>query len=169
MTDVITHTILDKIMARITAEERAQKKQKLDDMIMTIFMNEGWNSVTYDRLAKEFNVRKSSIQAYYPHSIMFATALQGKLFPLITPLLDFTTKEAFILSWSKAYRDETQSVFKDVMEMLLDNILKDGTSPYSKGAVLKLQQMLSKNTGEQEAEAAMKIIFGEMVYSKMSC
>lgn len=154
-------------MARITAEERAQKKQKLDDMVISIFMNEGWDSVTYDRLAKEFKVRKSSIQAYYPNSVMFATALQGKIFPLVVPLLNFTTKQAFIDSWIQAYKDEDQHIFKEVMKMLLDNILKDGTSPYSRGAVFKLQEMLAKNIGSQDAEDAMKMVFGEMIYTKM--
>ena len=154
-------------MARITAEERAQKKQNLDDMVISIFMNEGWDFVTYDRLAKEFNVRKSSIQAYYPNSVMFATALQGKIFPLVVPLLNFTTKQAFIDSWIQAYKDEEQHIFKEVMKMLLDNILKDGTSPYSRGAVFKLQEMLAKNIGSKDAEDAIKMVFGEMIYTKM--
>lgn len=154
-------------MAKITAEERAQKKQNLDSMVISIFMNEGWDFVTYDRLAKEFNVRKSSIQAYYPSSIMFATALQGKIFPLIVPLLNFTTKQAFIDSWIKAYKDEEQHIFKEVVKMLLANILKDGTSPYSRGSVLNLQEMLAKNIGNKDAEGAIKMVFGEVIYMKM--
>ncbi|WP_318448830.1 TetR/AcrR family transcriptional regulator [Photobacterium leiognathi] len=155
-------------MARITAEERAQKKQALDEMVISIFMNEGWDHVTYDRLAKEFNVRKSSIQAYYPNSIMFATALQGKVLPLVMPLLNFTSKQAFIDSWLKAYKDEQQHIFKEVVKMLLDNILKDGTSPYARGAVLKLQEMLAANIGEKDAEEAMKMVFGEIIYTRMN-
>jgi len=154
-------------MARITAEERAQKKQNLDEMIVTIFMTEGWRAVTYDRLAKEFNVRKSSIQSYYASSVMFATALQGKVFPIIIPLLDFSTKQLFIDSWVKAYKDEEQHVFKEVVHMLLDNILKDGTSPHSRGAVFKLQQNLAITIGEVEAENAIKMVFGEIIYLKM--
>ncbi|OBU41668.1 hypothetical protein CTM76_17005 [Photobacterium phosphoreum] len=154
-------------MARITAKERVQKKQNLDNMVISIFMNEGWDSVTYDRLAKEFNVRKSSIQAYYPSSIMFATALQGKIFPLIIPLLNFTTKQAFIDSWIKAYENKEQHIFKEVVKMLLANILKDGTSPYSRGSVLNLQKILAKNIGNKDAEDAIKMVFGEIIYMKM--
>ncbi|UJF19168.1 TetR/AcrR family transcriptional regulator [Vibrio sp. SS-MA-C1-2] len=154
-------------MARITAEEKAQKKQRMDDRIFSIFMTEGWGAVTYDRLAKEFNVRKSSIQAYYASNIMFATALQGKVFPMIMPLLDFTSKQGFIDSWLKAYRDEDSHLFKEVVKMLLDNILKDGTNPYSRGAVVRLQQLLAKNIGEDEAQSAIKNVFGEIIYNKM--
>ncbi|WP_240645433.1 TetR/AcrR family transcriptional regulator [Vibrio mediterranei] len=139
----------------------------MDDKIFSIFINEGWGSVTYDRLAKEFSVRKSSIQAYYPSSIMFATALQGKVFPLVIPLLDFSTKQGFIDSWLKAYKDEEQHLFKEVVEMLFDNILKDGTSPHSRGSVLRLQQILAQNIGEDDAKMAIKIVFGEIIYLKM--
>ncbi|NUW75552.1 TetR/AcrR family transcriptional regulator [Vibrio mediterranei] len=154
-------------MAKISAEEKAKKKQSMDDKIFSIFINEGWGSVTYDRLAKEFSVRKSSIQAYYPSNIMFATALQGKVFPLVIPLLDFSTKQGFIDSWLKAYKDEEQHLFKEVVEMLFDNILKDGTSPHSRGSVLRLQQILAQNIGEDDAKMAIKIVFGEIIYLKM--
>ncbi|OIN26982.1 hypothetical protein [Vibrio barjaei] len=154
-------------MAKISAEEKAKKKQSMDDKIFSIFINEGWGAVTYDRLAKEFNVRKSSIQAYYPSNIMFATALQGKVFPLVIPLLDFSTKQGFIDSWLIAYKDEEQHLFKEVVEMLFDNIMKDGTSPHSRGSVLRLQQILAQNIGEDDAKMAIKIVFGEIIYIKM--
>ncbi|MFH0263434.1 TetR/AcrR family transcriptional regulator [Vibrio mediterranei] len=154
-------------MAKISAEEKAKKKQSMDDKIFSIFINEGWGAVTYDRLAKEFNVRKSSIQAYYPSNIMFATALQGKVFPLVIPLLDFSTKQGFIDSWLIAYKDEEQHLFKEVVEMLFDNIMKDGTSPHSRGSVLRLQQILAQNIGEDDAKMAIKIVFGEIIYLKM--
>ncbi|MGV2987553.1 TetR/AcrR family transcriptional regulator [Vibrio sp. E150_011] len=156
-----------KMMARITAEEKRQKKERMDECIVKIFLNEGWSSVTYDRLAKEFNVRKSSIQAYYPSSIMFATALQGVIFPLFLEMLDFETKDKFIDSWVSAYEDESNHVFREVVEMLLQNILKDGTSPYSRGGVLRLKQHLAQTIGEGEATSAIKSVFGELVYRKM--
>lgn len=154
-------------MARITVQEKQQKKEKLDECIVNIFLNEGWSAVTYDRLAKEFNVRKSSIQAYYPSSIMFATALQGIIFPILVKLLNFSSKEKFIDSWVVAYNDTNNHVFRESIEMLLQNIIKDGTSPYSRGGVLKLQHHLSLSIGEEEAIDAIKCVFGELIYRKM--
>ncbi|MGR5450845.1 TetR/AcrR family transcriptional regulator [Vibrio sp. PNB22_3_1] len=154
-------------MARITAQEKLQKKEKMDECIVNIFLNEGWSAVTYDRLAKEFSVRKSSIQAYYPSSIMFATALQGIIFPIIVDILDFDSKEKFINSWVTAYEDINNHVFRETIEMLLQNILKDGTSPYSRGGVLKLQHHLALSIGEKEAIDAIKSVFGELIYRKM--
>ncbi|WP_234496607.1 TetR/AcrR family transcriptional regulator [Vibrio maritimus] len=154
-------------MARISAEERAKKKLILDGLVLSIFLEEGWGAVTYDRLAKEFGVSKSSIQNYYPSSIMFATALQGKVLPMVLPLLNFSSEEKFVSSWICAYEDEQHHVFREVVEMLIDNILKDGTSPYSRGGALKLEEMLAKNTDESSAKRAMKTVFGEVIYRKM--
>ena len=154
-------------MARISAEEKKDKKNRIDTIIVRIFLEEGWSAVTYDRLAKEFGVRKSSIQAYYPTSIMFATALQGKVLPMFVEKLDLTTKEGFISSWLNAYDDQDNHVFREVIEMLLHNILKDGTSPHARGSVMRLQQQVAINIGEEEAVNAIKIIFGEMMYRKM--
>lgn len=154
-------------MARITAQERREKKEKMDECIVNIFLNEGWSSVTYDRLAKEFNVRKSSIQAYYPSNVMFATALQGVVFPIVMGLLNFESKDKFIDSWLNAYQDKDNHVFREAVEMLLQNILKDGTSPHSRNGVLRLQHHLSAEIGEEEAIDAVKSVFGELIYRKM--
>ena len=154
-------------MAKITAQEKLKKKEKMDECIVQIFLNEGWSAVTYDRLAKEFNTRKSSIQAYYPTNVMFATALQGVVFPIVIKTLNFESKQLFIDSWLTAYQDPTQHVFREAIEMLLQNILKDGTSPHSRGGVLKLQNHLAKSIGEEAAIEAIKSVFGELIYDKM--
>ena len=148
-------------MARITAEEKEQKKKMMDELIFQIFLSEGWEAVTYDRLAKELNVRKSSIQSYYAKNIMFATALQGRVFPVVLEKLDFSSKEAFISSWLSAYHDDESHIFKEVVKMLLHNIIKNGTSPYSKGAILRLQNMLGQNIGATEADQAIVKILPE--------
>ncbi|MGF1866181.1 TetR/AcrR family transcriptional regulator [Enterovibrio norvegicus] len=155
-------------MARITAEQKEQKKQMMDELIFQIFISEGWEAITYDRLAKELNVRKSSIQSYYSKNIMFATALQGRVFPVVIEKLDFNSKDAFINSWLAAYHDEESHIFREVVKMLLHNIIKNGTSPYSKGAILRLQNMLGQSIGPLDADRAIKIVLGETLYSQMS-
>ncbi|MCG9629496.1 TetR/AcrR family transcriptional regulator [Vibrio sp. Isolate30] len=154
-------------MARITAEQKAQKKQAMDKKILSIFLEEGWGAVTYDRLAKEFNTRKSSIQAYYSSNIMFATALQGKVLPMVVPLLNFHSKESFVQSWLSAYDDPENHIFQELVNMLLENIIKDGSSPYSRGAIVNIHHLLEQNMTKEEAETAIKSVFGEMMYKKI--
>ncbi|MGF1768144.1 TetR/AcrR family transcriptional regulator [Enterovibrio makurazakiensis] len=140
----------------------------MDELIFQIFLAEGWEAITYDRLAKELNVRKSSIQSYYPKNVMFATALQGRVFPVVIEKLDFSSKDGFIQSWLLAYHDEESHIFKEVVKMLLHNIIKNGTSPYSRSAIMKLQHILGKNIGEEGADHAIKMVLGATLYSQMS-
>ncbi|MGF1698207.1 TetR family transcriptional regulator [Vibrio lamellibrachiae] len=152
-------------MARITVAEREQKKQMMDDLIFRLFMTEGWEVVTYDRLAKELGMGKSSIQRYYESKNMFMTALQGKVFPLAMQKLDFSTSEAFINSWVKAYHDEDSHVFREVVRMLMDNIMSSGTAPQAKAAIYRMIQQLENIMPHQEAEDTMKMVLGCTVYA----
>ena len=154
-------------MARITTEEKEQKKKMMDELIFQLFLSEGWEAVTYDRLAKELNLRKSSIQSYYPKSIAFATALQGRIFPIVIQKLNFKSKQQFIESWLAAYSDEQCHIFKEVVKMLLNNIIKSSTSPHSLKAIMRLQNLLAQNIGEEEAGKTIKIVLGETLYIQM--
>lgn len=154
-------------MARISAEERERKKKAMDAIIFQIFMTEGWDAVTYDRLAKELGVGKSSIQRYYDNKIMFATALQGKVFPLAVQRLDFSSSDAFVQSWMKAYNDQDSHVFREVVRMLMTNIMNHGTSPHSRGAVMKIVAILAENIGEEKAEETIKVVLGHTIFSYM--
>ena len=152
-------------MARITVKEKEHKKAMMDEIIHQLFIREGWEAVTYDRLAKELDMRKSSIQSYYSKNILFASALQGRIFPVVIQKLDFTSKEAFIETWLKSFHDKECHVFRDTIKMLLQNIIKTGTSPYTKGAVMKLQSLLTQKIGEKEATYAIKWVLGETLFS----
>ncbi|WP_295891483.1 TetR/AcrR family transcriptional regulator [uncultured Vibrio sp.] len=152
-------------MARITAAEKEQTKKAWDAIIFQIFMTEGWDAVTYDRMAKETGKGKSSIQRYYESKLMFATALQGKVFPMAVQKLDFTSSGNFINSWMKAYHDKESHIFREVVKMLIDNIMTAGTAPQSRGAIARICQLLSQHMPEQEAEDAVKMVLGCTLYT----
>ncbi len=80
---------------------------------------------------------------------------------------DFSSKEAFIDSWVGAFHDENCHIFRDIVKMLLQNIIKTGTSIHSKGAVLRIEQMFAQSIGEA-AKISIKRVFGETLYSQMS-
>lgn len=154
-------------MARITAEEREQKKKMMDEYIYNLFVTEGWDAITYDRLAKDLNIGKSSVQRYYENKMLFATALQGRIFPEVIRQLDFTSKDRFIESWISAYHNQSSLIFREAVRMLMTNIMTASTSPYSRNAVNRLESMLSANIGEEEANLSIKIALGTIAYSYM--
>lgn len=152
-------------MARITAEEKEQKKNQYDALIFQIFTEEGWDAVTYDRLAKELGIGKSSLQRYYPSNLFFATALQGKVFPLAIQKLDLSSKSAFIQSWLTAYHDENDHIFHEVIRMLMVNIMNHGGAPATKSAIGRLIALLAQTLGEDDAKDAVITALGHTIYS----
>jgi|GEM_PF-3109235 len=154
-------------MARISAEERERKKKAMDAIVFQIFMTEGWDHVTYDRLAKETGMGKSSVQRYYESKMMFATALQGKVFPLAVQKLNFTSSDAFIESWDRALHDPESHVFREVVRMLMTNIMNLGTSQHSRTAVMKIVQMLAQSIGEEKAQQSVQMVLGRTIFSYM--
>ncbi|MDD9194460.1 TetR/AcrR family transcriptional regulator [Aliivibrio sp. S3MY1] len=155
-------------MARITTEERERKKAQYDALILSIFLEEGWDAITYDRLAKDLGIGKSSVQRYYENRMLFATALQGKLMPMALRRLDMTSKEAFIDSWELAINDDQDHVFREIVRMLMTNILHVGTSKATAMAVNRLISVLSTSIGENEAVEAVKASLGLTMFVYMN-
>ena len=145
-------------MAKITAQEKERKKAILDAHIYEVFINEGWDALSYERIAKDFGTRKSSIQRYYEKRLDFGIALQGKIFPIIVDLLDFTDEARFIASWVKALENQT---FREVNKLLIENATGSGTG--GRIGVSKLLNKMKATMSNDEANAALKTCLGESV------
>lgn len=145
-------------MARITAAEMERKKQKYDDLILHLFLTEGWDAITYDRISKEMGVTKSSIQRYYPHKMRFATALQGKIFPEVIKLLNFSSKDEFIRSWEISLKDN--QVFRESIRIIMTNAVAPVTAEGTQRALERLTKLLIQNIGEVEAKQTVEEVLG---------
>ena len=99
-------------MAYISPEERQRKKDTYDAYIYEVFITDGWDCVTYDRISKHFGITKSSVQRYYPHRADFGKALSGRVFPLMVKHLDFTSKKTLLIHGAKALRDHCSVWFQ---------------------------------------------------------
>ncbi len=145
-------------MAKISAEEKHRKKAEFDAHIYDIFINEGWDAVTYERMAKDFGTRKSSIQRYYGKRLDFGNALQGKILPIILPLLDFSDKEAFIASWLLALDNQT---FREVNKLLIENATGSGVGGWQ--GVNRLLHIMRNTMSDNDADAAITTCLGKSV------
>ncbi|WP_406733658.1 TetR/AcrR family transcriptional regulator [Vibrio scophthalmi] len=135
-------------MARITREEKERKKQLFDAYIWELFVTEGWQAISYERIAKQFDSYKSAIQAYYPHKSDFASAIRGRVLPLIVQTLDFKSREDFIESWKKGHED---FFFHNVVMMLIENLMSSNTSDLSiKGTEALAQRLKAQFTDGEE-------------------
>lgn len=148
-------------MARISRTEREANKRMYDAVIYQIFVTEGWEAITFDRLAKELNVRKSTLQGYYPSRGHFVSAVQGKILPMVLQFLDISSKDNFIHSWNQALHDNPQ--FATIIKMFIGNALQTDTSNITRQALSHLQRQLQQNMSRDDAELAIKISIGDSI------
>jgi len=136
-------------MAKITAEEKARKQQALNEIVLEIFWNEGWQAVSYAEVAKRFGTTKSAIQRYFPSHDHFALALQGKVMPLITSHLDWSSKEKFIESWMTALTNNEDLRFRKVLELLFIESTKETASQMSLVGVERFTGKIKETFGDE--------------------
>lgn len=151
-------------MARITKAKWEENFANYNAIILRIFLNEGWDHVTYDRLSKETGLRKSTLQGYYPSNTDFEVALKGKVFPIIAQHLDFESKEALIASWQSAMKD-TQ--FRMVMRMFVMHAYKKGADGSGRQGVLGLGKLIADKLPEDDALETIRLLFGLTVTELM--
>lgn len=147
-------------MARITQKQKEENQAKYNALIVKIFLSEGWESVTYDRLAKETGLRKSTLQGYYPSNREFAMALQGKILPIIMAQLDFSSRAAFILSWEQGLAEKE---FSMVIRMFVANAAKTESNPSTQRGVLKLIEIIAEHLPNDNAHEIIDLVMGKSV------
>ncbi|MEZ9246156.1 TetR/AcrR family transcriptional regulator [Vibrio lentus] len=152
-------------MAYISPEERQRKKDTYDAYIYEVFITDGWDCVTYDRISKHFGITKSSVQRYYPHRADFGKALSGRVFPLMVKHLDFTSKQDFIDSWRKGMEDR---LFCMVAKMLVENAMTTHTNDDAKGGMNRLMMFMQGTMSNEEALDAVERILGITVLCYMN-
>lgn len=153
-------------MARISAEEIQRKRKMYDECILNLFFSEGWDAVTYDRIAKEMGVTKSSLQRYYANKMQFAHALEGKVFQQATQLLDFTSRIAFLNSWQCSLNDN--KIFRECLHIIMTNALAPVSAPATTKAVTRLTGVLALHIGDSEAQEVMDIALGRTLIVYMN-
>ncbi|MCG9690297.1 hypothetical protein L1D55_00535 [Vibrio sp. Isolate22] len=142
-------------MARITKAQREKNFQSYNALILEIFLNEGWEHVTYDRLSKETGLRKSTLQGYYPSNANFDVAIKGKVFPILIQRLDFSNKETLLASWQRSLQHHQ---FRMIMRMFIMQAYKKGGESSSR--VVGLGQILEQKLPNEDALHLIRVLFG---------
>lgn len=146
-------------MARITVEQKQKNKRAYDEIIVKLFLEEGWKSITYDRLTKELGLpKKSSLQSYYPSSAHFIEALRGKMFPLAVESLDFRSYDAFVDSWVSAL--EQQSTFRELVMMMVNHMVNHPDSDLGFIGYHRFLNQLEVHLDKETALSAIEKVLG---------
>ncbi len=144
-------------MARITKAQWGENFASYNALILDIFLSEGWDNVTYDRLSKETGLRKSTLQGYYPSNTDFEAALKGKIFPIIVQHLDFSSKSALIESWKSAMH---VNQFRMIMRMFVMHAHKKGSEGNGRIGVLGLANFISDKMPNENTLEVIQLLFG---------
>lgn len=145
-------------MARVSAEEIKRKRKMYDECILNLFLTEGWDAVTYDRIAKEMKITKSSLQRYYANKMQFAYALEGQVFQQATELLVFTDKASFLESWQHSLNEN--QIFRECLHIIVTNALAPVSEIVTTKAVARLTDVLANSIGEVEAQDTVDLALG---------
>ncbi|MGF1705105.1 MULTISPECIES: TetR/AcrR family transcriptional regulator [Enterovibrio] len=92
-------------MAKNTKEGALQTEALVHQTIIDIFMEHGWEAVTYGSIAKLTGLSRSGIQRIVPSKEAMGEAFQGQVFSYVFGKLDTSTSETVIASWLKAFDD----------------------------------------------------------------
>ena len=153
-------------MARVSAEEIQRKRKMYDECILNLFLTEGWDAVTYDRIAKEMGITKSSLQRYYANKMQFAYALEGQVFQQATKLLDFTDRSSFLDSWKHSLNEN--QIFRECLHIIMTNALAPVSAAATTKAVTRLTGVLANNIGKVEAQDTVDLALGRSLISYMN-
>lgn len=155
---------METTMARISKAQWEENFASYNAIILEIFLNEGWDNVTYDRLSKETGLRKSTLQGYYASNSDFEVAIKGKVFPIILKHLDFSSRAQLIVSWKQAM---SSNQFRMIMRLIIMHAHKKGADGNGRLGVIGLTKLISDKLPDEDALELVQLLFGLTVTELM--
>ncbi|MBC7005674.1 hypothetical protein BIZ37_24250 [Photobacterium sp. BZF1] len=147
-------------MGRITKEQKEKNYHKINSIILAVFLDEGWTSITYDRIARETGLRKSTLQGYYPTNSDFLLGIRGHLHDLMIEKLDFSSKESLITSWNNALKSKG---FNYTIDMFINHVVSRSPSPMALNALTNMACLLRTHFPKEDSKELMIQLFGNAV------
>ncbi|WP_394245311.1 hypothetical protein [Vibrio astriarenae] len=103
-------------MARISKEERQRKLEELNEGIWQLFLERGYDALTFYNIAHYVNWRQSTIQSYH-RSDTLVTAVRGRIEPYFIGKLNFASLESLEATWMDSLKD---SGFVNIIRFLIN-------------------------------------------------
>ncbi|PKG80709.1 hypothetical protein CXF85_21565 [Colwellia sp. 75C3] len=147
-------------MPRITNKEYEERREVLNDIILQMFFDKGWDYLTYGTIAEASGFRRSTIQGYFKTSNDFSKALAGKVFPYILSKLSLDSRAEFVKSWDTSIDDDK---FRYIITMLIRTATDDTkVSPLAVAGLNRLIALITSKLGD-DAYQDLEILLGRTV------
>jgi AcrR family transcriptional regulator len=150
-------------MARITKAQREANKESYDAAIYQLFLDVGWEQLTYERVAKHLNVKKSTLQSYYPSKHDFFLIWEGKHMPMFYEKADFRSREAFLTSWQAILDDKFLSVLIRYAIASSVTPVTEKSRLFKSSVMAPIIKELEKNLPDEDAFELLTIMLGMAV------
>ncbi|QIZ76927.1 hypothetical protein [Ferrimonas lipolytica] len=146
-------------MARITAAARAEKEEWINSQIFELFLEKGFNSLTFRNISLKTGLSMSSLQPYHTTKT-FGNALIGRAFPYFTSKLDFSSIEKFEETWINAIED---AGFRNIVFLLISHISEGhGVTEIASSGLKRLTSMVEEQLGK-EGLKSLDAMMGKLV------
>ncbi|EEY71153.1 Uncharacterised protein [Grimontia hollisae] len=103
--DLADRSMTKRAMAKNTKEGALQTEVLIYQTIIDVFMEEGWEGVTYGSIAKRTGMSRSGIQRVVPTKESMVSAFQGQMLAYVTSKIDTTDSETIKQSWMLALKE----------------------------------------------------------------
>lgn len=141
-------------MAKSTQKQALLTEQRIQQAIVDIFMDKGWEAISYGSIAKHTGLSRGGVQRIVPNKDAMMRAFQGQIVEFVSKQLDLTDEASLTASWVFALENIQ---FRNCIKFFIGAI-----SSESPGKVLAKQgfDRMAKTVGQEK----MQSLIGLSVY-----
>lgn len=141
-------------MAKSTQKQALLTELRIHQAIIDIFMEKGWEAISYGSIAKYTGLSRGGVQRIVPNKDAMMGAFQGQVTEFVSEQLDFSSETSLTDSWVTAL-DNLQ--FRNCIKFFISSISNE--SP-GKEIAKKGFESFSEKVGQEK----MQSLIGLSVY-----
>jgi len=141
-------------MAKSTQKQALVTEKRIHQAIVDIFMEKGWEAISYGSIAKHTGLSRGGVQRIVPNKDAMMGAFQGQVSEFVSDQLDFSNETSLTESWISAL-DNLQ--FRNCLKFFIGAISSD-----SPGKALAKKGF--ENFSEKVGKEKMQSLIGLSVY-----
>ena len=106
-------------MAKNSQQQALLTEKRIHQAIVDIFMEKGWEAITYGSIAKHTGLSRGGVQRIVPSKEAMTEAFQGQVYQYILGQLDLSDKNKTIQTWETAF---VQPKFQNCIKFLITSV-----------------------------------------------
>lgn len=145
-------------MAKNTQKQALLTERRIHQAIIDIFMEKGWEAISYGSIAKHTGLSRGGVQRIVPNKDAMMGAFQGQVIEFVSGQLDFSSETSLTNSWVRAL-DNLQ--FRNCIKFFISSI---STESPGKAVARKGFESFSEKVGKEKVQS----LIGLSVYHLLS-